>query len=235
VKEMKKKKLMDGKKLKVRKVVSNKKVKVNKKVKDYKKNKLGEEIKLSERSELRKRVKLGKRNKKVNGGYGGKKLVIFEKNNKGLIIFLVKFFVIFFAFSYFIETIDTSFLQNFITFISASYLGLTFFENTVFMGTQTFVVTEFCTGLLSAGILATIIFSLKKPVLLNKVILFVFGTVLLLLINIPRIMLVLISAKFGLDAELVHTFTWFIMSAVIIAIWYYGMKSFGIKNFNELL
>ena len=48
-------------------------------------------------------------------------------------------------------------------------------------------------------------------------------------------MLVLVTAKLGFDADLVHTITWFIMSAFVLVIWYYGNKSIGVKDFSKLI
>jgi hypothetical protein len=49
-------------------------------------------------------------------------------------------------------------------------------------------------------------------------------------------MLVLYAAQKGFDAELVHMATWFLMSAIVLVIWYYGTKKLaGIKEFSDLL
>jgi hypothetical protein len=49
-------------------------------------------------------------------------------------------------------------------------------------------------------------------------------------------MLVLWAALVGVDAEAVHVFTWYLMSALILLIWYYGTKKVSkIKDFSELI
>lgn len=161
------------------------------------------------------------------------------KNNsrfKKIIFFCAKFFIIYFVLQYLIELADLSALNNFIAYSSASLLGLGYEGNIVFVNGAIFTITNFCTGLVSASVLAAIVFSLRKPALGKKVVLFLGGLVLLLLINIPRVSLVLYSAMMGLDAELVHTLTWFIMSAAVLLIWYYGTKRVAkVKDFSELV
>ena len=157
------------------------------------------------------------------------------KEQKKIYLFLVKFFVIFIILSTIIEFLHLSFLTEFITFISASYLGLDFVGSVVFVGATNFIVTNSCTGLVSGVILIALLFAGKKPALTKKLFLTAFGISLLLLINIPRVMIVLLFAKIGFDAELIHTLTWFFMSGIVLLIWYYGNKAIGIKNFNELI
>lgn len=152
------------------------------------------------------------------------------------ILFVLKFFIIFFAISTLIELADLSFLTNALAKLTASALGLSANGSVVFVGGSTFVVTNACTGLMSAAILAAIIFSLKKPTLSKKVFFFITGLIMLMIVNVPRVMLVLWAAKAGFDAELVHVITWFIMSAVVLLLWYYGTKRlFGIKKFDDLV
>jgi len=157
------------------------------------------------------------------------------KNQKGILIFLVKFFVIFLVLSMIIEFANLLFLREFITFISASYLSLPFSGTTILVGSSKFLVSATCTGLVSSAILVALLFSSKKPTSGQKIFLAIFGVCLLLLLNIPRVMLVLVSAKVGFDADLVHSITWFIMSAFVIVIWYYGNKAIGVKDFSKFI
>jgi len=157
------------------------------------------------------------------------------KNQKGLLIFLIKFFVIFIILSTLIEFANLLFLREFITFISASYLSLPFSGTTIFVENSIFLVSSSCTGLVSSAILVALLFSSKKPTPISKIFLAIFGVCLLLLLNVPRVMLVLVTAKLGFDADLVHTITWFIMSAFVLVIWYYGNKSIGVKDFSKLI
>ena len=157
------------------------------------------------------------------------------KDQKQLTFFLIKFFIIFLILSQIIELINLSFLTNFITFISASYLGLGFARSIIFVNGANFIVTNSCTGLVSGAILISLLFAGKKPAIEKKLALTLFGICFLLLVNIPRVMIVLLFAKVGFDAELVHTLTWFVMSGIVLLLWYYGNKAIGIKNFNELI
>ena len=155
--------------------------------------------------------------------------------NQKLVLFLINFFIIFFIISTIIEFLDLTFLREFITYLSASYAGVSFSGSIVSIGLTKFIVVNSCTGLVSGAILIALVFAGRKPEPQKKLILTVFGLCLLLIVNIPRVMLVLISAKMGLDADLVHITTWFLMSALVILVWYYGNKALGITNFNELI
>lgn len=157
-------------------------------------------------------------------------------HSKKILVFLVKFFVIFAVAQTLIEFAPLAPLNNTITEISASALGLESLRSDVVVGEGVFSVTNSCTGLVSVSILGAIIFSLRKPRLRKKLALFLAGAIIIMLINIPRIMLVLFAAKIGFNAELVHELTWFLMSAIILIIWYYGTKRMEkIKEFRELL
>lgn len=159
-----------------------------------------------------------------------------ESRAKKIIWFCAKFFAIYFVLQYLIELANLSALNYFIAYASASLLGLGYGGNMIFVAGQIFTVTNFCTGLVSASVLAAIVFSLRKPKIKKKAMLFLGGLVLLMLINIPRVSLVLYSASVGVDAELVHTFTWFIMSIAVLLIWYYGTKRVArVRDFSELV
>ena len=150
--------------------------------------------------------------------------------------FLGKFFLIFIILTTIVDILDLSLFTNWLASISAIPLGLLVVGSVVFVGDQQFFVSNACTGLVSASILAAVIFSLKKPILEEKIVIFFTGLIILLIANIPRLMLVLWTAIIGADANFVHVLTWFLMSALILLIWYFGTKRFsGIQNFSELL
>lgn len=159
-----------------------------------------------------------------------------SEHNKKLFLFVVKFFVIYLVLSTLVGLVDLSFLTNGITKISAEYLGLTYSESKIFVNSGEFIVGNSCTGLVSASILIAIIFALKKPSDKKKVLLAALGTLILLIMNIPRVMLVLFAAQIGFDPELVHMLTWFLMSAIILIVWYYGLKEITkVKDLSELV
>jgi len=184
---------------------------------------------------------LAKRNKQKNKEYskkassraGGKRSI----SQKRLVVFLISFFLIYFILGEIINLLDLSFLTNALASFSASVVGGVALGNLVILGEGSkFVVSNMCTGLVSASILAAVVFSLRKPNMKKKVALFVLGTILLMLINIPRIILVLLAAKAGFDAEMVHMATWFLMSAAILLIWYVGTKAWAkVEDFGELI
>jgi len=182
----------------------------------------------------RKKRAVKAKNARKNSRHLQKKQSFFVE--KKLLLFVVKFFVIFAVLSALIELANLSFFTSFIAFVSASFLNAQWLGNVVFIRNSFFIITNSCTGLVSASILASIIFALKKPMLKKKVALFLLGTIILLAANIPRIIFVLYTAKIGFNAEVMHELTWFLMSAIVLTIWYYGTKRIeGIKEFNELL
>jgi len=162
-----------------------------------------------------------------------KKKDYFEE--KKLFLFLIKFFVIFFVLSTLIGLVDLSFFTNYLTILVAKLANANFVGNVIFVGKASFIVSNYCTGLMSASILAAIIFALRKPELKKKILLFAFGLCLLLVVNVPRLLLVVLAAQSGFDAELVHTITWFLMSALILIIWYYGTKRIAKKEVSSLI
>ncbi len=149
-----------------------------------------------------------------------------KNNKKGIAFFLVKFFALFTILHILLIVVDLSFFQNAIASFQAELLSVPFAGNAVFIGEGNFLITASCTGLVSSIILAAIIFSLKKPGLKQKVLIFLGGTILLLVVNQVRLLFVLFSAKlFGVFfAEIVHVFSWFATTVAIIFAWYYFTK-----------
>lgn len=160
----------------------------------------------------------------------------FSKNKSidARILFCIKFFIIFFLLSFIIDRADLSFVNNYLAFLVASIMSLPYQGNIIFSG-KNFLITNMCTGLTTVSILAATIFSMRKPLLKNKLILFLVGSILIFLINIPRIMLVIYSEIFGFDSEIVHTFTWFIMSGVVLLIILFGLKFYYKKDLISIL
>lgn len=158
--------------------------------------------------------------------------------DKKTVLFFVKFFVFFGFFHWLLFAFDFSFLENTIAGIEAGLLGLERKENLLFIGTEVYAIVPSCTGLVSAIILGGIIFSLKKPAFLQKMAIFIAGSVVLFLLNLVRVFLVLlIGAMHGMQAaETAHIASWFAMSTGIIIAWYYLTKKITrIKNFEGFL
>ncbi len=87
-------------------------------------------------------------------------------------------------------------------------------------------------------ILASIVFSLRKPEFKKKLVLFSMGFAVLFLSNFLRIYLVLLAGiNYGIGAaDLVHTISWFTTSALIILLWYYLTKKIAkVEKFSELV
>ena len=143
---------------------------------------------------------------------------------KRMLAFLAKFFIIYAFLTALVELADLSFLTRLVASAAAFPFGFKVLGSVVLIDGKTFAVTNACTGLSSAAILAALVFGLKKPSPGKKIAVFLAGLAALLLLNIPRVMLVLFAAESGFDADAMHVFTWFLMSAAILAIWYYGSK-----------
>ena len=157
-------------------------------------------------------------------------------NNKSIIIFLTKFFSIFIVLEILINIINLTFLTNTITFLVANFFNLPYTNSTIFINTYSFIITNSCTGLVSLAILCAITLPLKRMELKKRALILVIGALFLLTLNIPRIGLVIYAGLIGFDAELVHEFTWFLMSAIILLIWYYGIKLIQKeKDFSKLI
>jgi exosortase/archaeosortase family protein len=158
------------------------------------------------------------------------------KRDKPIFVFLAKFFAIFAVLEILINIVNLSVLTNLITLIVANFFDLPFTHDTIFVNCTEFMVTNSCTGLVSLAILIAITLPLKGMNLKKRLGIIIAGAVLLLSVNIPRIGLVIYAAMLGYDAEFVHELTWFFMSAVILLVWYYGIKFIEKKKeFSELI
>jgi exosortase/archaeosortase family protein len=144
--------------------------------------------------------------------------------------------VIFFVLFFLIEIINLSFYNNFLAEYTAKFFGFNYEGNKIFFENITFVVTNLCSGLVSIAVFAGIIFSFKKPIIKNKIILFVLFSLVLIIINFFRILFILWASILGFDPELVHIVTWYLMSGIILFFWYYSMKVLlSYKKLNELI
>jgi exosortase/archaeosortase family protein len=153
-----------------------------------------------------------------------------------MLLFLAKFFAIYFFLTALVELADLSFLTQPIAGLAAQPFGFTAEGSRILVDGKGFLVTNACTGLSSAAILAALVFGLKRPPIGKKLGVFAIGLAALLLLNIPRVMLVLFAAGHGLNADEVHVYTWFLMSGAILLLWYYGNKKIAkVKDFGEMI
>jgi exosortase/archaeosortase family protein len=153
------------------------------------------------------------------------------------LIFIIKFFVIFAILTLILETINFAFLQEFLTSIVAKILALQFEGNKIMIGTNTYIINNFCTGLLSGSIFIAIVFAFRKPEIKIKTLIALLGIIGLFLINILRLLLVLLVGTIDFSlAETTHIISWFLMSAAIIAFWYYFTRKItGEKDLEKLM
>jgi len=154
------------------------------------------------------------------------------------IFFLAKFFLIYAGLQALVLLLPISALLLPIAAMEASWLGLQAQGNIILFDSHNFEIAENCSGLVSISVLAAIIFSLSRPELRKKIALLAFGAAILFPLNLLRVYLVLLAAiSFNPEmAETLHIATWFITSAIIIALWYFLTKRIAkVKDFSGLL
>ncbi len=151
--------------------------------------------------------------------------------------FLAKFFIIFFTGTILLQTIQITFLNNWLAAFQGFLTGINFHQNILFIDSSAYIVNNECSGLFSGIVLAAIVFGLKKPEIKQKIAIFLAGFAFLFPLNIVRIYTVLMVGKiFGFDAAIfLHTISWFVTSALVIGFWYYLTKKVLKKSFKEML
>ncbi len=157
---------------------------------------------------------------------------------RGEALFLAKFFAAFFALEAAVNYFGFPLLQEFIASTQAGMLGLTSAGSLVFAKEGIFDINPSCTGLVSSSILFAIIFSLRKPEMQKKIVIFLSGAALLLILNYFRVLAVLWTAReFGPGAaEIVHIASWFSTTAFVLALWYFFTKKItGAKDFSGFM
>ncbi|MEW6295481.1 MAG: exosortase/archaeosortase family protein [Candidatus Diapherotrites archaeon] len=135
-------------------------------------------------------------------------------------------------------TVDLKFLEDWLAGTEAGFTGLQSKGNIIFLKEEKIEINPSCTGLISASILAAVIFSLRKPEIKKKILIFLGGTIILFLLNIARVYFVLlIGISYGAQtAEFAHQLTWLSTAAFIVILWYYfTLRITKSKEFHELL
>ncbi len=154
-------------------------------------------------------------------------------------MFLIKFFAIFAILHLIIWTMNLGFLENGLAELTGKTNGLSVEGNRVYLNEgEFFVINPSCTGLVSVSIIAAIVFSLRKPKIEKKVLIFLFSAIIMFFLNILRLYGVMFFGKnFGLSAgELFHEVSWISTAAFILILWYYFTKKITKTNkFNELI
>ena len=165
-------------------------------------------------------------------------MINMRAEDKKLIFFVIKFFVIFFVLYALLFVAPLDFIEEWISGFEAGILGLKAEGKEIFIGENVFVISESCTGFVSGIILFAVIFSLRKPEIWKKAVIFILGFIILFVLNLLRVYAVLYFAlEFGLEsAELLHATSWSVLALVILLIWYFLTKKIcRIEKFNELL
>lgn len=156
---------------------------------------------------------------------------------KSIALFLARFFVIFLGLQVLILVADLSALENTIAKWEAAWINGTAVHNQIVLPTGRFEITPNCTGLVSAAILAGVVFGLPKPKLNQKMGLWIAGTIVLFVLNLIRIFVVLLIGKtYGVTAaQLAHEISWFATAVFILMVWlWFSKKIAGVKHVSEL-
>lgn len=157
---------------------------------------------------------------------------------KDSVLFLIKFFIIFAFLHTILLIVDLSIIENAIAEFGAGMYGLGSTGNRIILDGQSFVIVPSCTGLVSSIVLASIVFALKKPELEKKFLIFIVGSVLLMIMNLFRVLFVLwFAIGYGAEvAEIVHVISWFFVAIVVIALWFVLTKRVcKIENFRDFI
>lgn len=161
-----------------------------------------------------------------------------HSKTKNILVFLAKFFAIYFSLQFLILVIDLSFLENWLAALQGQWMQATVAGNQIVLKEGVFVINAQCTGVVSGIILAAVVFSLKKPDWKTKFKLWLLGAVALFLLNIVRVYVVLLVAKqYGLYwAGVAHQISWFSTAVFILAIWLLLSKRIAkVKSVSELV
>jgi exosortase/archaeosortase family protein len=156
---------------------------------------------------------------------------------KDAFFFLLKFFAIYAVFQLLILNAPLHGLESWIASLQAHALSLESAGNQVLFQGHTFEIVPNCTGLMGVSVLASIVFSLRKPAFGKKALLFAFGAAALFPLNLARVWFVLWAAiEFGPGlAETIHIATWFFSAGLIIGLWYFLTKKVaGVRDFGSL-
>lgn len=161
-----------------------------------------------------------------------------EPNHRQVLIFLGKFFLIYAVLYTLLLTFHAEPLQYFIAGVESQWTGLQQDGLSILVSERdSFFISEQCTGLVSAITLTALIWAGRKPGWKKKLALNIAGLVFLLIVNLIRIYFVIhIGQTIGMpEAEVVHQISWYLMTAIIVALWYGGlMKWGGIQSIQEV-
>ena len=152
-------------------------------------------------------------------------------------IFIIRFLVIFFAF----QAVALLGLVHFYQLILAQFIGSWFHlpvNGTLLLLQPTaFEISALCTGITSLGMWFGLLWGFQIPKQKEKWTFAFLGALIILAVNVARVMLIVyFGIYFYLEqVELVHTLSWFAMSAGIVGAWYYAMrKHYHFKSGKEM-
>lgn len=142
-------------------------------------------------------------------------------------LFLAKFFAITIAAQALLILFEPVPLENAIAMTSGRLLGLESNGNAVYTANGEFIISQNCTGLLSAAAFAAIVFSLKKPSFKEKALsTLAAGATIVAAINPLRLLIVIEAGNlFGMEiADAVHIASWFLMFFAVMWLWMQSIR-----------
>lgn len=161
-----------------------------------------------------------------------------EKKRK-MALFVTKFFLIYSVLYALILLTNTFYIEEGLAKALHYFTGKGMLEgNTIMFDGEGFQINESCTGLVSASILAALVFSLPKPEAWKKTLIVLCGALIMLAVNFFRVTgVITLGYYYGAEtAEILHIASWFLTSGILLIVWYYLNKKISkVKELSELV
>ena len=138
----------------------------------------------------------------------------------GASLLLLAFFILV------LQSFEFTFLQEWLAGFVAGFFGMNASGNLLSFQEGTFQINNYCTGLYSISLLASLLIPLKTINWKKKAGFFLAGAATLFVINIFRVALIAWAGiNYGLElAELVHWASWVGIGMLVFAVWLKGLK-----------
>lgn len=137
--------------------------------------------------------------------------------------FLIRFFVVFFAIELLLAYFPPVAYQTWLAESVGSVVHVP--ANGIFLSVNgiQFEISAFCTGLTSWGLLVGLLVGFTYPPWLKKIKYAALGLVGILMVNFFRLILIVYvgMATHLTMVDVLHTMTWFVMSALVVGVWYW--------------
>lgn len=137
--------------------------------------------------------------------------------------FLFRFFAIFLLAEVFLTLFPPIYYQEWLARIIGNMLDVPVQGVFVHVNNLRFEISAFCTGLSTIGLWLGLVYGFPFPLAREKMRYAIMGGGIILLANVIRLVgIVYVGMVFSFAAvDLLHTITWFVMSALVCGMWYY--------------